>query len=113
MFILGVVLALTGIAGTVWCFVVGPLVWAPFTLMLFCFGCLICGLASVRYAIEKGTEQIVQAINRKPIFPLPDHISATPIAQPTGRDLIDEVNPTPHPQRRRPSFEELTGKPSS
>ncbi|WP_289294525.1 hypothetical protein [uncultured Reyranella sp.] len=112
MFILGLVLALAGIAGAAWWLAVGPMIWAPFAFVVFLFGCLICALASVRYAVEKGSEQIVQAINRKPAAPSPAETFAAPRPRPAERDVPSDVAPTPHPERRRPSFEELTGRKS-
>lgn len=111
MFILGLVLALAGIAGAAWWLAVGPMIWAPFAFVVFLFGCLICCLASVRYAVEKGADRIVQAIDRKPSAPSPAEAFAAPRPRPAERDIVGDVEPTPNPARRRPTFEELTGRP--
>lgn len=108
MILIGITLALLGLA--VFGAAVLSLSWAsasvlvPIAVMLFGFGCVLCGLAAVRNAVIAAANQIASALSK------PSDRTA-----PAPRDLgpLPEVAPTPHPDKRRPTYEELTGKRSA
>lgn len=98
---LGIILSVAGLACSAWFLFVGPLLWLPAALIVFGVGAVLYGLGAIRDAVDDAAHRIVVAL------------SAAKVAEVAPRQSLDappDVSPTPHPSRRRPTFEELTEK---